>query len=220
MAGGGGMKKIMFNDRCGLTAAVLEGRKTMTRRIVKPTHVTYRHFLGLDGQETLMYDTKTWRCCLCYGSTCVARSQYAVDEVVAVAQNYADVINEWSNGWGDFFYDIFPFGLEDRAGMNNKMFVRADYMPHQINITNIRVERLQDISDEDCLREGIYKHDPIPSEPKFVGYSYDATIDRHKPRKWFDSPREAFAALIDKVSGKGTWDKNPLVFVYEFELIK
>lgn len=30
---------------------------------------------------------------------------------------------------------------------------------------------------------------------------------------------KAFAALIDKVSGKGTWDSNPWVFVYEFKLI-
>lgn len=35
----------------------------------------------------------------------------------------------------------------------------------------------------------------------------------------FDTPREAFAALIDKVSGKGTWESNPYVFVYEFKLI-
>ena len=35
----------------------------------------------------------------------------------------------------------------------------------------------------------------------------------------FNTPREAFAHLIDKVSGKGTWDKNPYVFVYDFELV-
>lgn len=36
----------------------------------------------------------------------------------------------------------------------------------------------------------------------------------------FDTPREAFAALIDKVSGKGTWESNPYVWAYEFELMK
>lgn len=29
----------------------------------------------------------------------------------------------------------------------------------------------------------------------------------------------AYSALIDKISGKGTWDANPFVFVYEFELV-
>lgn len=34
------------------------------------------------------------------------------------------------------------------------------------------------------------------------------------------TPREAFAALIDKVSGRGTWDSNPWVFAYTYELVK
>ena len=36
----------------------------------------------------------------------------------------------------------------------------------------------------------------------------------------YTTPREAYAALIDKLSGKGTWESNPYVFVYDFELIK
>lgn len=36
----------------------------------------------------------------------------------------------------------------------------------------------------------------------------------------FNEPRQAFASLIDKVSGKGTWERNQYVFVYEFKLIK
>ena len=103
--------------------------------------------------------------------------------------------------------------------MSNKMFVKPEYMPHHIEMLNYHVERLQDISDEDCIKEGIYIHNPDPLNSKFIGYSYDAIIDPHKKRWWFQSPREAFAALIDKVSGKGTWESNPLVWVYEFKLI-
>lgn len=44
----------------------------------------------------------------------------------------------------------------------------------------------------------------------------DATPDKNHKRWWFHTPKEAFAALIDKVSGKGTWEKNPLVFAYGF----
>ena len=43
--------------------------------------------------------------------------------------------------------------------------------------------------------------------------------DRYRDFK-FDSPREAFAALIDRISGRGTWQRNPWVYAYEFELIK
>lgn len=190
------MKKIMFNDRYGLTAAVLKGRKTMTRRIVKPTNADYLPLLNQEGLET-WYDTKTRQCCLTDDFFIVARSQYAVGEVVAVAQAYKDIPN------------YFP---EASAGWTNKMFVRATEMPHQIRITNIRVERLQDISDEDCMKEG------IGEDLKGVQYSFYSNFG-YCGQYPFSTPREAFSALIDKVSGKGTWDKNPLVFVYEFELI-
>ena len=94
------------------------------------------------------------------------------------------------------------------------MFVKASLMSERIRITNVRVERLQDISEEDCLNEGI----SISSPPLqyMAGYWTDHT-DRFKT---FDTPREAFHHLIDKTCGRGTWQSNPYVFVYEFELIK
>lgn len=101
------------------------------------------------------------------------------------------------------------------AGWGNKMFVRAELMPHRIRITDVRVERLQDISDDDCLKEGIEK---MVTGCEYYQYSfYD-----HFKSLWHNhmTPREAFARLIDKVSGKGTWGSNPYVFVYDFELIK
>ena len=91
------------------------------------------------------------------------------------------------------------------------MFVDSSLMPHKIRITNVRIERLQDISDEDCLREGVRK---VVNEN---GIDVQYYVDHDA---CFETPREAFARLIDKVSGKGTWERNPYVFVYDFELIK
>lgn len=92
------------------------------------------------------------------------------------------------------------------------MFVRADLMPHHIRITDIKIERLQDISDEDCLKEGIFKWDAGQKDIPFYSFHYADIPD-------YSNPCDAFAELIDKVSGKGTWESNPYVFVYEFELI-
>ena len=173
------MKKIMFNDKYGLTQAVLEGRKTMTRRVANlPAYI---------------FDWQKY-------------SPYKVGEVVAVAQNYKDA-------------GFNRLGPLDCHGYDNKMFVSARLMPHQIRITNVRVERLQDISDEDCLREGVY-HQPYEQEDN-DGLTYWKSGYAFKGSSLlYDSPRYAFAALIDKVSGKGTWESNPYVFVYEFELVK
>lgn len=213
------MKKIMFNDRYGLTDAVIEGRKTMTRRLIPD------EFFGLTWDtrgNTLVYENE-------YGDFIDVRlskyTRYKVGEIVAVAQNYFSTYDEskWESG---IWYNEFADGsdITNHAGWINKMFVKAEYMPHQIRITGIRCERLQDISDEDCMKEGVVGG--------IIGYyvpgiqckdwSKESYVDTEDDRTWklFPTPREAFAALIDKVSGRGTWESNPWVVVYEFELVK
>lgn len=213
------MKKIMFNDKYELTKSVLEGRKTITRRAVSMHD--YKHGFQM------WYDIVSKKYWACDGdeSFIVERSQYSRGEVVAVAQSYnkigispsmyCEVPNEYG-GTRDGSFDELP-------GWENKMFVKSEFMPHHIKITNIRVERLQDISDKDCLREGVVKNT--------IGYYVDGLrckdwekeshveMENGDTLKLFPTPREAFAALIDKVSGKGTWESNPYVWVYEFELV-
>ena len=114
---------------------------------------------------------------------------------------------------------LYPFDpyVGNTSGWSNKMFVRADLMPHQIRITHIHIERLQEISDEDCLKEGVMRYTCNLYEFRGICYSFDG--DKAKMGTYL-TPRGAFAALIDKISGKGTWESNPYVFVYEFELVK
>lgn len=176
-------KKIMFNDRYGLTQAVLDGRKTMTRRLV--------------------HDKTP---CGCWSET-VKYSRYKVGEVVAIAQSYESIYNEK----GLETMDMLLSGLKNHRGWRNKLFVAADKMPHHIRITDVKAERLQDISDEDCIKEGISFIDKIKA------YYFDRS-DRNQGFYYYTA-KHAFAALIDKVSGKGTWKSNPWVFAYEFELL-
>lgn len=201
------MKKIMFNDRYGLTKAVLDGRKTMTRRIIPPIVIDWNRrgkvtlpvscFSGgtlfMDASAILEQDFE-------YPAPAKYQPKYNAGEIVAVAQAYRDAINplDWVN----------TLIYKNEPGWTNKMFVGADLMPHQIFINAVRVERLQDISDEDCLKEGVFLG-------QFHTYSYVGRL-----RCPFGTPREAFASLIDKISGKGAWEKNPWVYVYEFELLK
>lgn len=212
-------KKIMFNDKYSLTQAVLDGRKTMTRRIIKcPETYKGRPVKGL--RITGSKDIRLAVEMLVYNEECddfvpmYIQSRYEIGEVIAVAQSYESLgmnpeiaLND-KDGIG--FYTKTKFA----PGWKNKMFVRADLMPHHIRITNIKIERLQDISDKDCLKEGIYKGQCGSADTHFMdAYYYKGDIQP------YCTPREAFAALIDKVSGKGTWESNPYVFAYEFELI-
>ena len=110
--------------------------------------------------------------------------------------------------------------MKDSAGWNNKMFVKSYACKYHIKITNVKVERLQDISDEDCLKEGIVRQEVISDESPFL-YAYDAFLNgdnKYFASRWFKTSKEAFAVLIGKVSGKGTWERNSFVWVYEFKL--
>lgn len=83
------------------------------------------------------------------------------------------------------------------------------------------MQRLQDISDEDCLAEGIRKTECLTSDMKLVDrYDFDNSFDRGGRVIRYGTPKDAYAVLIDKISGKGTWDNNPMVFAYTFELIR
>ena len=197
------MQKIMFDDNFGLTRAVLDGRKTMTRRIIRDIIVNQAlNEIDEDG-DMGGADTRI----------IIDRfSRYKPGEVVAVAQSYKDAgvsfIPCTDPQWGC---------TRDMPGYNNKMFVRADLMPHQIRITDVRVERLQDISDEDCLREGVMRYTCNLYEFRGICYSFDG--DKKKMGTYLTA-RDAFAALIKKMAGKKAWDDNPWAFVYEFELVK
>ena len=201
------MKKIMINDRYGLTKAVLYGRKTMTRRIIKGEFEKITAFSTTYGWY---YDGETKD-----GETIEIQPQYWEGEKVAVAQPYkdTDVLS---------FNAYLPDGLKrhkemlSSAGYRNKMFVKAEYMPHRIRITNIKVERLRDISEEDCMKEGIMEGEFMNTWDTFY-FDMWGDVPNHIT---FKTPHEAFASLIDRISGKGTWERNPWVYAYEFELIK
>ena len=129
-------------------------------------------------------------------------SYYKVGETVAIAQDYKDcgLTNE---------------SMKSCPAWVNKMFVKAELMPHQIQITGIKIERLQDISDEDCLKEGIYEDGGNDSFiPHYFYNYYNSNSDG------FKTPQLAYADLINKIACNSTWDSNPWVFVYDFKLIK
>ena len=200
------MKKMMFNDRYGLTQAVISGRKTVTRRIIDPQgkYEELRWWQPCIEFEECMYgytENEGWE---------VIEPRYNVGEIVAVAQRYDSFLHP-NNGVIEHDYQTTALASK---GWDNKMFVKADLMPHRIQITDIRIERLQDISD-DYFKEGITLLASADDGRIQWGYA-----DEHLRYYMFDSPREAFASLIDKVSGKGTWDRNPFVWRIEFVLVK
>ena len=197
------MQKIMFNDKCYLTHDVLMRLKNQTRRVI-PGKILDK-FERL--RQTYMNSTA-----LCDAPIIPPKledlSPYKVGDEVAIAQSYFDVymqILEHSR-------DKNTENVSCKAGWHNKMFVKAEDMPHSIRITKVRAQHLQDISEEDCLAEGIKKI--------FFGTRVRYAFNDGDKLIVFDDPRVAYGKLIDKIGKKGTWDSNPMVYAYDFELIK
>nr|DAT76491.1 MAG TPA: ASCH domain protein [Caudoviricetes sp.] len=189
-------KKIMFNDKFCLTKAVLARTKTMTRRVLRDN-------VPLGNWE----ETKK-------------HLPYKVGEIVAIVQSYKDII-ECLPMYSDAILDEVGIPRKEfKAGWTNKMFVKADLLPHHIRITDVKVERLQSISDDDILCEGI-------REERFAGgdsmFFYNKTFIRDKKQCveqiYNSTARRAFASLMYKIVGGNTWHSNPFVVAYSFELV-
>lgn len=221
------MEKIMFNDKLGLTQAVLEGRKTQTRRIV-PQSVIDVYDEWRSDVECIAKPAGSTIEPLC--SYLLRKSRFYVGEIVAVAQSYSSIVNELEDCNNATCAAHYEKNVQkaseyiswmEHPGFNNKMFVAADMMIHQIRITDVRVERLQDISDEDCLKEGITDMGAWGSlRYSFTENVKQATGDTIAFSNNFAAAKEAFAHLINKASKKDVWKENPYVFVYDFELFK
>lgn len=199
------MQKIMFNDKYGLTDLVLSGQKTQTRRIIKPQdeRLDYLRGWNLDWDFAEFGRERETPLRLC--------PKYYVGEMVAVAMSYKSIYERVAKTWE--YAEEYKNEHKDLAGWNNKMFTNTKMPFAQIKITKIRFERLQDISDEDCLVEGVLKGEFYNTWDEYYLYYSEGV-------KTFRTPREAFSWLIDKINGKGTWESNPYVWAYDFELAK
>ena len=207
-------KKIMFKDKYCLTQAVLNGTKTMTRRLLKVPKTC-------NGKEVYGFNVLTNNA----GTQCVDlldenenivgswAPKYEVGEVVAIAQPYKDIIERLPMHSDAILDEVGIPRKEFKAGWTNKLFVKADLLPNHIRITDVKVEKLHSISDDDIMREGVwqsYDQKNLFYVSKSIGYALDVA---------FLSARKAFTYLIDMVSGEGTWIFNPWVVAYSFELV-
>lgn len=210
------MKKILFNDKYCLTQEVLSENKTMTRRSFARFEPDARMFDEICNFEGSFDDKGRWIFSLYNEDGDIIGDvipHYNVGDIVAIAQSYKTIYSEIEDKDAA---EKFKEEYENTAGWSNKMFVKSELMPHHIQITGIKVERLQDISEEDCLKEGIIScegHENVIQHGLKEHYTLPNTL------YVFDTPIEAFAKLIDKVGKKGDWDKNPLVTAYTFELV-
>ena len=208
------MKGICFTEE--MFNAVIDGRKTQTRRIMKPQpQVFYPNGnpVLLQGDDNIKPIKPRYKA----GETVYLKEPYCLD-CDFIQHKYS---KEWkANGKIRYKYNGDELSELSRLakGFNvwsNKLFMLEKYARYFIKIEAVRCERLQDISErEDCLKEGIEELNAGEIIPNYQDYIQYSNGDEYN----YDTPQKAYAALINKIYGKGTWESNPYVWVYDFKL--
>jgi hypothetical protein len=225
----------MFEHRrFGLEQAVIARLKENTRRRVRfPKGINDKDVesavMGIDPKGRVYF---TFSVATHQGTETVdVYPKYQIGEQVAVAQSYKTCWDYYQKQWeakndpSDWHTPdaILGDSVQETPGYHNKLFVHADLMPHVIEITDIKAERLQDISDEDCMKEGVELED-WRNEYKwgfYTSFFINARTGGQGCRSvWYNSPQKAFGGLIDRINGRGTWQRNEWQFAYTFKLIK
>lgn len=233
-----------------MAQATLSGRKTQTRRIVKPRNGESL-FVGWDDEFVLNNENKDWVLAECpYGTP--GDQLYVRETWLPAAWNaqtrqikamYRDhTKSPWFTPYPDDYTgekfnnlwlsicaeldkkQIHPNdeGIYDFRGMR-QMPLRwrpSIHMPRaacrlRLQITDVRVERLQDISEEDAIAEGVL----IAGKNLYNGSIYkDYTGESLHEFGWSSACR-SFQSLWQSINSPESWDENPWVWVIEFEKI-
>jgi hypothetical protein len=193
-------RPILFSTP--MVQAILKGRKTQTRRVVKPQpgdhpdddgHVLYRCPYGQVGD--VLYVKETFFNDAVFGSPkYVYRADGEFDQVFSSYKN--------------------DKSLRDKCKWKSPRFMPKSSARIFLKITDLRVERLQQISKVEAIAEGIEKVNSGVFGEVWRNYGY---IEADAP--YYFNPTHSFESLWQSINGEQSWTDNPYVWVIEFTRI-
>lgn len=238
-------KPILFSEL--VVNAILENRKRMTRRIVKLPSWSTGDFNDL---EFVNDEDGFCASIICDNTGCSVDFECPfgrVGDELWVKETYYEY-----GYWSSISELNFQKSTSTFVPVPNKKFMYSDNLPDKIltgrtqqlgyykrpslfmprkasrivlEITNIRLESLHDISEEDAKNEGI-ETKPYGDFPYFCTIDYE-WAEKHRKRGSDFKPgycadtgsqfRDSFKSLWRLINGKDSWDLNPIVWVLEFK---
>jgi hypothetical protein len=177
-------KPILFSSE--MIRAILDGRKTMTRRSMKG-----------------MFK---------YGSA-ISENGVIINCPYGKPGDRLWVRETWAEKHEGFAYKASA----PEACWENAKWKPSIHMPRiasriTLEITNIRIERLQDITEEDAIREGV---EMLPGYNLKFYKNYNSNSQH-----WLETAKHSFQSLWQSINGPLSWDKNPFVWVVEFKVLE
>lgn len=186
-----------------MVRSILDDRKDQTRRIIKK--LLRIGFITEFGKSTTPgYDWHfrdkhmSWHD-LTHQELLDLCPKGKIGERLWVKERFAKIDDESGYGSSHIEYEA-SCRYPESIIFSNSMFMPRWASRILLEITNVRVERLQDISEEEAVAEGV-------------------NTDKSFPRSMRKSPRFFYEKLWQSINGPGAWDLNPWVWVIEFRKI-
>ncbi|WP_421193939.1 hypothetical protein [Aeromonas jandaei] len=194
-------RPVIFNGE--MIRAILAGRKTQTRRIMKPQPEPVpgkpgEYWWPAKAFETMVKMSDFQRVGF-EGAAADASPFGRIGDRLWVRETFGDCGVRL----------VYRADADDGASCQVTRWTPSIHMPRSVcrlllEITDVRVERLNDINEQDALAEGMD----------------DGTSPAAIAAGWFEKPRRAFRRLWERIYGQESWDSNPWVWVVEFKLVQ
>lgn len=206
---------ILFN--AAMVRAILDGSKTQTRRVCR--HAEYESLSRVIPASKPGDDKITPGYFGDEEGDVLFKSQVVPGDQLWVKETFCPIYPQDPNynGGHPIEYDYFATykhgdRMSDLMG-EKKKWTPSIHMPRrasriQLEITGVRVERLNVISEEDAEKEGVVKF----QDGKFANYLSESGYALNA--------KSSYASLWESINGSGSWDANPWVWVFEFKVVK
>jgi hypothetical protein len=209
-------RPILFSGP--MVRAILAGTKTQTRRVVKPQPEAqhggepywfiggYRAWQYRSTDDVLRKGGNTLRCPYgAPGDRLWVREAWQALDGNERARRIMTEPNP-SRGWLEYAATV-PEGYEPPPRWRPSIHMPRWASRITLEVTGVRVERLQDISSNDAIAEGI---EPCPRGGEWRNYLDSA------PNRDALTPRVSFRSLWESINGPGSWEANPYVWAVSF----
>lgn len=194
-------KPILFNT--DMVQAILDDRKTVTRRLIKAKGKRYEN-----------ESVDDW--CVRWGH----KSPYSVGDYLYVRESFMQTSHKRRIYKADYSLKELEFFKESGMKWTPSIHMPSTASRIYLEVTDVYAQELQDITEEQALKEGVFKNSN-------GNYSYQREWDIHgHDKEWTESARDCFLwgcwnSTLDKKSYKfHNWQTNPYVWVVEFRRLK
>lgn len=208
------VKEIPILFQTPMVKAILEGRKTVTRRVVKiPKWATFNNASVSDDKLlcNLLNDVGYYE----------AEFKAKPADILWVRETWSKIHYEGVDPEPTYIYKA-----DDEAGHIQGIWKPSIHMPKaacrlKLEVLSIRVERLHEITEEDAIREGVQSMDfgfGQTSSMRYRDYVVDASGYGHPDHDFptVTDARDSFITLWQKINGKESWSANPWIWRVEF----